>query len=341
LFTALAERSDVSVMSVGGPPHVPQGVKAVPGGWSLPTNLGWAMIGLPSAAARAAHDVFHAPAYTAPLRGCRPLVVSIHDVSYARHPEFYPYRRDPLRRAFYRASARRADRIVTCSAFSKSEITAAYGIDPQRIAVVPLAAAAAFVRQPWHQKERVILHVGDLHPRRNLHALLDAMAELRRTDAQCADLTLVLAGVDRGELEALRAHAERLQMPGVIRHIGTPADHELVDWYNRASVFAYPSSYEGFGLPVIEAMACGTPVVASAAASIPEVAGEAALLVPPQDIRGWRDAIATVLQDPETAGMLSDKGVRRAAAFTWQRTAAETLTAYRQAIRDHDRFAHR
>src|SRR5205085_4205661 len=129
-------------------------------------------------------------------------------------------------------------------------------------------------------------------------------------EAHAADVTLVLAGVDRGELEGLRAQAARLQMPDLIRYVGTPADHELVDWYNRASVVAYPSSYEGFGLPVLEAMACGTPVVASAAASIPEVTGDAAMLMTTHDIRAWRDAIGAVLQDPALAGTLSDQGVR-------------------------------
>jgi glycosyltransferase involved in cell wall biosynthesis len=341
LFTALADHPEVVVVSVGGPAHVPRGMHVVAERWSLPTNLGWAVSGLPAAADRAGYDVFHAPAYTAPLRRCRPLVVSIHDVSYARRPEFYPYRRDPLRRAFYKASAKRADRIVTCSSFSKAEITAAYGIDPDGIDVVPLAAAAVFARQPGRQKERVVLHVGDLHPRRNLHVLVDAVGELKRSEAHAADVTLVLAGVDRGELEGLRAQAARLQMPDLIRYVGTPADHELVDWYNRASVVAYPSSYEGFGLPVLEAMACGTPVVASASASIPEVAGDAAMLMTTHDIRAWRDAIGAVLQDPALAGTLSDQGVRRAAAFSWQRTAAETLDAYRRAIRDHEQATQR
>ena len=147
----------------------------MPEPWHPPTNLGWAAVGLPRAARRAAVDLIHAPAYTAPLYSAVPVVLTIHDVSYERHPEWYPYRRDRLRRAFYRRSARAASHILTDSEFSRSEIAAAYDIAPDRMTVAPLGAAAVFdqggavaASLPAGIVAPFLLHVGDLHERRNL-----------------------------------------------------------------------------------------------------------------------------------------------------------------------------
>src|SRR5262245_27202745 len=136
----------MTIVAVGSPAgsRIPPGVEAVGATLSLPTNLGWMVSGLPRTARRARLDLFHAPSYTTPIGGPRPVVLTIHDVSYERHPEWYPYKRDPLRRAFYRHSARTADRIVTDSEFSKREIVEAYALPPDRIDVVPLAAGPPF-----------------------------------------------------------------------------------------------------------------------------------------------------------------------------------------------------
>ena len=216
LFGALADRDDVEVMAVGAPDgvRVPRGVRAVPGGWSLPTNPGWMATGLPRAARGAALDLFHAPSYTAPVGGPRPLVLTIHDVSYERHPEWYPHRRDPIRRGFYRWSARTADRVITDSHFSKGEIVAAYGLAPDRIDVVALAAAPVFAplngAAPGPADSRAagsatpyLLHVGDLHPRRNVETAARALLRVRARRADLAAVRLVLAGVDRGGGHAL------------------------------------------------------------------------------------------------------------------------------------------
>jgi len=322
---------DVEVIAVGAAPDgaLPPGVRRIQGGISLPSNLGWSLTGLPLGVARAGCDVFHAPAYTAPLWGARPLVVTIHDVSYARHPEWYPYRIDPIRQAFYRASARRADRILTDSSFSRDEIVAAFAIDPARIDVVPLGVSPRFSPDPGISREPIVLHVGDLHPRRNLAMLLDAVMRLRREEPACVGLRLVLAGADRGLLESLKLQAGSDE--AALVHVGTPDDEQLIGWYRRAAVFAYPSRYEGFGLPPLEAMACGTPVLASAAASVPEVVGDAAVLLDVDDADGWRDAIRRVVADPAHAAELGARGPARAAQFTWDRTAIGTVASYRRA----------
>ncbi len=165
---------------------IPRGrsaVQSVPVRQTIPTNLGWSLIDLPRAIRHERLDVFHAPAYTAPLRGTIPLVLTIHDVSYERHPEWYPYRRDAIRRWFYRRSARAADVIVTDSDFSRREIAAAYDLGPNHIRVVPLGVGSPFLtttppRSPANTKQPYVLHVGDLHVRRNLRTLVRALARL-------------------------------------------------------------------------------------------------------------------------------------------------------------------
>jgi glycosyltransferase involved in cell wall biosynthesis len=328
----LAVAPSVDLVAIGG--------TAIPGGLAhraassiVPTNLGWCLAGLPVAARRTPFDVFHAPAYTAPLWGVHPVVLTIHDVSYARRPEWSPHPGGvgATRQWFYRASARTAARIITDSAFSKSEIVEAYGIVPDRIDVVPLGVSRTFRPDEGTPREPMVLHVGDLHPRRNLGLLLDVVIAMRMQNDQLSNLQLVLVGRDLGMMDALRDRAFESGAPDALRHISQPDDGELLQWYRRSAVLAYPSRYEGFGLPVLEAMATGTPVVASRAASIPEVAGDAALLIAPEDRRDWVEALQQVLLNPARAHDLSRRGVRRAAGFTWERTAQLTLAAYDRA----------
>ncbi len=308
-----------------------------PGRWRRGSNLVWCLAALPLAVRRAPVDVFHAPAYTAPLWGVHPLVLTIHDVSYARHPEWYPYRRDAWRRAFYRACARAADLVVTDSEFSRAEIAAAYDIDPARIAVIPLGVGPPFVpgevdgrALPRGVRGPYVLHVGDLHARRNLVTALRAVVSLRQRVASLRSLQLVLVGVDRGEGGRLDELARRLGHPEALRFAGVPGDETLVDLYRRAAALVYPSRYEGFGLPVLEAMACGTPVVAARAGALPEVVGPAAPLVDPDDVEGFARALEPVLIDPEARREAQRRGLERAAQFSWRRTAELTVAAYRR-----------
>lgn len=318
---------------------LPDGVAGTDARSVLPTNLGWSLDGLPRAARRLACDVFHAPAYTAPLWGVHPLVLTIHDVSYERRPEWYPYRGDRLRRWFYRRSALTADVIVTDSEFSRREIEAAYPVSSERICVVPLGVGAPFtaprtapspVQTDALTHPPVILHVGDLHTRRNVGVLVEVLALLRKREGRLGKTELVLAGADRGAGAQIQARAEALGIANAVRHVAAAGDHAVLDWYSRASVLAYPSLYEGFGLPALEAMAAGTPVVASNAASIPEVVGDAGLLVDPTDVRAWYDALAEVLTSPDRAATMREAGRARAATFNWQKTAAGTLAVYRR-----------
>lgn len=333
----MAALPGVTVVAVGAPDGavVPAGIEAAPAAPSLPTNAGWMLTGLPRAANRAGLDLFHAPSYTTPFGGPRPLVLTIHDVSYERHPEWYPYKRGPLRRAFYRRSALAADRIVTDSQFSRDEIAAAYGVSRDAIDVVPLAAGPAFSRATAAATTAsvpgpYVLHVGDIHPRRNLPMVVQAIADIRARSRTLRDLALVLAGVDRdtvASLEAIAAGAAG-ERPLLVAKGATP-EAELIALYRGAAALVYPSRYEGFGLPLLEAMGCGTPVIAARSSSIPEVVGDAGVLLDPDDRPGWADAIERAIDDREWARSLAEAGAARAASFSWERAARETFGVYR------------
>ena len=304
--------------------------------WHPPTNLGWSAMGLPRAAASARVDVIHAPSYTAPLWSSAPVVLTIHDVSYERHPEWYPYQRDAMRRMFYRRSARSAARVLTDSEFSAGEIATAYQIRRERITVAPLGVSAHFAPSdrpgetlPAGITAPFLLHVGDLHERRNLPLIVHAMFEARRRPGM-PPLSLVLAGVDRGIGDRLQAYAREAKSPDAVVCLGPVTDSQLLTLYRGAAALVYPSRYEGFGLPVLEAMACGTPVIASRAASIPEVLGDAGILLDPDDEPGWAEAIAEIVSDEWQKGRMRKAGLARAKEFTWARTASITLEAYRQ-----------
>lgn len=338
-LAALGEPLDLVIL--GGDPSAPVPPDAVriaepP---HLPTNAGWTLMGLPQAMYRGRVDLLHAPSYTAPFWAPAPIVLTIHDVSYARHPEWFPYRRDALRRAFYRRSALSATTVITDSTFSASEIREAYGIPNERLVVVPLGVDASFSAAPQAGSAAptgvsspFVLHVGDLHERRNLRMLVGAVLEARRRSPALASLSLVLAGVDRGIQESLLSLAADGDAPGAVVVLGSVDETQLRGLYRGALALAYPSFYEGFGLPLLEAMACGTPIVASQAASIPEVVGDAGLLLDPRRAEDWADALVRLGAGPALSADLRARGLARASGFTWTRTAEMTLEVYQRAV---------
>jgi glycosyltransferase involved in cell wall biosynthesis len=179
-----------------------------------------------------------------------------------------------------------------------------------------------------------VLHVGDLHVRRNVGTVLKAILDLRLAFGQGRDRRgaepprLVCAGVDRGVGAELRSAAS--SDPEALTLTGAVPEDALLALYRGARLLVYPSLYEGFGLPVLEAMQCGVPVVAANAASLPEVTGDGGLLVDPLDVRGWRDAIEALWQDEAAHARQRESALRRAAGFSWTRTAQETLGVLRQ-----------
>jgi glycosyltransferase involved in cell wall biosynthesis len=320
----------------GDPATLPAGLACVAAPLHPPTNAGWVLSGLPRAAKRAGVDVIHAPSYTGPIRASAPTVVTVHDVSYERHPAWNPYRRDRLRRAFYRASARAAAHILTVSEFSAREIAELYAIPRERITVSPHGVSAAFApadparpaELPVGVAAPYVLHVGDLHERRNLGVAVDAVLAARRSGGALQSLSIVLAGVDRGSGDALSARAAAAGAPDVVVRLGAVSEAQLLQLYRGAIAVVYPSLYEGFGLPLLEAMASGVPVLASRASSIPEVLGDAGVLLDGTDTAVWTAALVRIVSDADLRARLRAAGLARAAGFTWERTARITLDVY-------------
>lgn len=293
--------------------------------------------------------VFFPSAYTyVPVTGCGSVVVGILDTIAEQFPEqVFPTRRAAMQWYLKLLAARwQADLVITISEASKQGIMKQFGIPAERIAVVPLAADPHFQPAPPDDTSRsmlsrfglvdrrFLLYVGGISPHKNIGALVDAFAELRR-DASCADFKLVLVGDYHGDVfysayDELRRHAERLGLGEAIVFTGYVDDADLKYLYNAAEVFVLPSLCEGFGLPVVEAMACGTPVIASACGALPEVVGSAGLLFDPNRSGDLHSVLRRVLADANLQAHLRRLGPQRAAEFSWERAARDTLAAFRR-----------
>ncbi len=277
--------------------------------------------------------------YTAPL-GCRvPVVVSVHDVSFLEHPEYFSRGRALQLQWTVRRTVRRATRILTGSEFSRASILNAYPeVEAEKVVVVPNAAAAQFrpvsremagavVRDRFALAGPFVLTVGDLQPRKNHIGLIRAFARLLRANPQFPH-SLVLAGKETWFADRVHAVARESGVAGRIRFLGFVTDAELLQLYNACDVFVFPSFYEGFGLPALESMACGRAVVCSNAAALPEVVDGAALLFEPNAIDDMARAIADLLVDPALRARMERLGLQRASHFSWQKTAQKTLEVF-------------
>jgi glycosyltransferase involved in cell wall biosynthesis len=282
-------------------------------------------------------DLIHVQ-YTAPIGCCVPVVVSVHDVSFLEHPEYFTRWRTAQLKWSVERTVRQAVRIVTGSEFSRSAIANAYGLDPDRIAVVPNAASELFRPLPkeaaasWVQArfgfgEPFILSVGDLQPRKNLEGLIRAFAELVRAFPQIPH-HLVLAGNQTWYAPKIHKAAEESGVSGRIRFTGFVSDDELLQLYNACEFFVFPSFYEGFGLPVLEAMACGKAVACSNTSALPEVADAAALLFDPYSQTEMTRAMLDLTRDAEYRQRIERLGLHRSALFSWKKTARRTLDVY-------------
>lgn len=282
-------------------------------------------------------DLIHVQ-YNAPLFCPVPIVVTVHDVSFIEHPEYFPPRRAWQLRLTTGNTLRRAAKVLTISEFSRQRLSKEFGIDPEEIVVTPLAAQEHFrPRNRGQARERLrarfgieqpfLLTVGDLHPRKNQIGLVRAFDELIRELPQLRH-GLVLAGKETWFSPQVRAEIERRGIGGRVLVTGFVSEDELADLYNAADLFVFPSFYEGFGLPVIEAMACGRAVVSSNAASLPEVADAAAILVDPEAPGELVRAMRDVLLDAELRERLERLGLHRAKHFSWLETARQTLKVY-------------
>ena len=272
--------------------------------------------------------------YTGPLIVNRPMVAVVHDVSFRRHPEWFSPRDRMVLTFGVGATVRRAAAVVTLSEFSKREIAATCGVPNDRIHVTPLAAGPEFTLegtddaavQARHGLRRpYLLAVGNLQPRKNLVRLIEAFSRLQAREDFRHDLVLVgnaRWGGSIGSVIDSRALSDRVKPIGYVSATDLPAI------YRGAELFVYPSLYEGFGLPVLEAMACGTPVLASKGSAIPETAGSAARLVDTESVSALADAIADLCSQPELRAQLREQGLARSRMFTWDQTATQTLDIF-------------
>ena len=287
---------------------------------------------LPRLAARAGVELVHSLASTAPAWGNFRRVVTVHDLIYARFPEAHAGLRALGMRALVPLAVRRSDRVIVDSNSTREDLVTLLGTPAEKIDVAPLGVRAPSAARPVSERfateRRVLLSLSAKRPHKNLAALIEALALIppeRRP-------LLMLPGYATWHEAELRERTRTLGVEDDVRWLGWLADDELEDLWSAADAFVFPSQYEGFGLPVLEAMVRGVPVACSNRSALPEVAGEAALLFDPDDPRQIAEAIERLLSDPGEAERLGAAGRERAASFTWQRTAELTLESYRRAL---------
>jgi len=279
--------------------------------------------------------VIHGPVNVLPLALARPGVVTVHDLAFVYFPEHYPAAKRWYLRLLTGLSVRRARRVIAVSETTRRDVVRTYGIAPERISTIPNGIDADWRRvddvelERWRRQqglpERFLLFVGTVQPRKNLTTLLEAFARLGPE----FPWPLFVVGAAGWLDSPIYRRVEDLGLARRVRFTGYVPPEELRYWYSAATIFIYPSLYEGFGLPLLEAMACETPVITSNCSALPEVAGDAAVLVEPTDPLAIAAAIQSLVMDEERRRMLAQAGRERARQFTWERTARETAAVYR------------
>ncbi|HTO13365.1 MAG TPA: glycosyltransferase family 1 protein [Candidatus Binatia bacterium] len=291
----------------------------------------WDQVALPRALRRDRVDVFLSPYYKRPLRTPCPAVITIHDLYFIGYPGRRRLLRDRVLTALARAYARGAAAIVADSEHSRQAIVTRLGLPAERVAVIPVGLGREFVatlpspaqRDRYRLGPRYVLYVGNFLPHKNLPCLLRAWSALPPTIR--GTHRLILAGGDRGGRPALEALARTLGVSAGVGFAGLVADEDLPAVYGGAAALVLPSLEEGFGLPALEAMACGAPVIASQRGALPEVVGDAGVLIDPERDDALTAALTRVLGDDAARAALARRGLARAATFTAERTAGRVI----------------
>ena len=284
-------------------------------------------------------DIFHGPCYFVPSSLHCKSIVTIHDLMFLRHPEFL--RQEwvaSLNKDIY-ASVKRADAVITVSNFTKGEIIELLNVPADKIKVIYNGIASCFypvqdrlkiedIKSKYGIKSPYLIFVGNIEPKKNIETLILACAELRKSTTY--KYPLVVVGKKAWHFETVWEVVKQLHGEEDTIFTDVVDGNDLPLLYSGAELFIFPSLFEGFGIPVIEAMACGTPVVASNRTSIPEISGDAALLYDPLNVDEMRGAMYNVLSNPSLRGQLVEKGFERAKYFSWEKTARETLKLYQE-----------
>jgi glycosyltransferase involved in cell wall biosynthesis len=284
--------------------------------------------------------LYHSLGFVAPLRAPCPTVVSVMDLSFITQPQAHKRFNRTYLSWLTRASCRRARRVIAISEWTKRDIVQHFGVPAERVDVTPLGvnhdhfkpAPAQIVksfRQRYNIGDNAIFYLGSVEPRKNLSRLIEAFAILNAQQPALRSQLFIGGNLAWKYDEVLAGIAQR-GLSDQVKLIGRVSDDDLPKWYSACAMMAYPSLYEGFGLPPLEAMACGAPVVTSNATSLPEVVGDAGITIDPTDAPALADALMRVLCDAGLRNDMRCKSIQRAAQFTWQRTAALTIESYRK-----------
>ena len=299
-------------------------------------------VSIPLAVRREELDLFHAPHYVLPALTPSKSVVTIHDCIHLMFPE---YRSHWLGHAFAKTllytAAHKSDRIFTVSEQSKKDILTFFDVPPEKIVVTPNAIDDRFstppseehvisTRERYQLSHSYLLYVGNIKPHKNLERLIEAFHLVRQQGR--SELELIIIGDEISKLQSLRRAVHKYDIHRHVRFLGYVPDKTLAVLYRLAALFVFPSLYEGFGLPPLEAMASGTPVVTSNVSSLPEVVGDAALLVDPYDPESIADGILAVLRSTHLRSDLSRRGLERVKAFSWERSAQRVREIYGEVL---------
>jgi len=286
--------------------------------------------------------LYHGLGFVAPLRPPCPTVVSVMDLSFITQPQAHKRFNRAYLSWLCRASCRRAKRVIAISEWTKRDIVQHFGVPADRVDVTPLGVnhehfkpasqetIAAF-KQQHNIGESAVFYLGSVEPRKNLSRLVEAFA-LLNAQQPALNAQLFIGGNLAWKYDEVLAGIQQRGLSEHVKLIGRVSDDDLPKWYSACALMAYPSLYEGFGLPPLEAMACGAPVVTSNVTSLPEVVGDAGITVDPTDVPALAEAMSRVLCDAGLRNDLRLKSLQRAAQFTWQRTAVLTIECYRNAI---------
>ena len=341
LIAAIARDSRYTLKAMAhrplDPSHtLPEGVE-----WETESALSgviWQQWNLARRLNRGGVDLFWSPLQTLPLGSRLPAITTVHDLTTMLYPDTHRLKVRLSQILFLGRSLSRAQRIVAISQATSNDLLRFFPQCHSKVRVIPNGVNPQFVpgKTPAMEERRrelgcldgYILFVGTLEPRKNLATLLDAWEILR---ARGTTLPLVFAGSDGWKNRALRSRMEGLRSQG-LKVTGTLSFRDLIRTYQAAKVFAYPSLYEGFGLPVAEAMACGIPVVTSSTSSLPEVVGNAGSLVHPTDSTALADALEALLKDPKSRQVAIEKGLERVSRFTWDKAADQLQEVFREVL---------
>ncbi|MBN1956498.1 MAG: glycosyltransferase family 4 protein [Anaerolineae bacterium] len=317
----------------------------LPGCRWLPDLMTVGNLAVGIAAHRCNLDIVHDPTGISPFLLHSPsrgwaAVGTVHDLVSYVYPETHTFLTNFMHRVWLPYALKQATKVITVSQHSRDDISRYLGIERTKIAIVPCGVSPRFTPFPeaneahklatcYNVHQPYILYVGAITARKNVVGLLRAFAMLKE---QFPNLSLVIAGAPAWKSKSAYQALDELQLYSRVELAGYVADADLPALYRQAAVFVFPSFYEGFGRPPLEAMACGTPVVVSNTSSLPEVVGDAALLIDPRDVEGLAGAIKTVLANPDLQQDLVQKGKERASLFTWERAGKDIIAVYHQVL---------